>query len=266
MSRPLSAVLLLAASTAAAQPIWVPPEVAVDRLNRTSFERVPLDEVAVGDSSRLASLLHELRQKTSARQEEVALIRVTIKGEWFLSPADSAREQASLLGANYIELEYSFGGDDLAGSERHFRAWRVERADGVPLFTRPREAVDSAWRPRPATPPPGAAPPLSVPESAPLEPSAPLAPPAADGVSVREEAPAPRPGEPLDWLWKDHGYILSHRLGMDLSRLGAREWRELEAVVKAHFPAGERARLRRLRREGGRVVIDMRTRSLWSGS
>lgn len=259
------AVLLFAASSVFAQPIWVPPEVKVERLGRNSFARVPLDEVAVGDAAGLNTLLQELRQKTAVRQEEAALIRVTVKGEWFFTPAETAREKASLLGANFISLEYSFGGEGLLDSERHYRAWRLERNDGVPLFTRPRAAVDSAWKPRPE-PPPIASPPHSVPEAAPLEPPPSGQTPAARGPGAAETAPAPRAGEPLDWLWKDHGYILSHRLGLDLSQLGEPEWRELERVVRAHFRPAQLAELRRLRRAGARTVIDMRQRKLWESS
>jgi hypothetical protein len=259
------AVLLLAASSALAQPLWVPPEVQVEKLGRSAFARVPLDEVAVGDAMSLNTLLQELRQRTAVRQEEVALIRVTVKGEWFLTPAETAKERASLLGANYIAHEYSFGGEGLLDSQRHYRAWRLERNDGVPLFTRPRAAVDSAWRPRP-DPVPAPAPAHSVPEPVLLEPPASGQPPAARGPAATEPPPAPRTGEPLDWLWKDHGYILSHRLGLDLSQLGEREWRELERVVRAHFRPAQLGELRRLRRAGGRAVIDMRQRKLWAAS
>jgi len=247
---------LLAAWPAAAQPIWTPPDVQVEPLSKTAYPPVPIDEVAMGDPVHLASLLQELRQQTNTHQQDIAVIRVTVRGEWFLTLADIAREQASLLGANYLSLEQPFGDERVVGTERRYRALRLERNNGVPMFTRPRAAVDSEWRAPPA-PSPNAPPPPSV------EPPPSVAAEPASAPPPRKEAPADPAGKPLDWIWKDHGFIISHRLRLDLPRLGPDTWSGLELVVRRWFPRAEHAELLRLRRRGARIVVDMRNRRLW---
>lgn len=240
----LAAACLLAAPAGA--QFWGAPQVSVERLTRAAFPRVPVDEVEIGDAGGLASLQHGLSQRDGpVRLEEVALIRLVVQGDWWFPPADSARQEASLLGANYLIQEYAFGAAGQPGQELRYRAVRLERADGLYAHARPREAVDVS--PRALAPPT----PAAVP--------APAAPRWEDGSPPA--APAARAR--LDWLWRDHGFIRSHRLGLDLSTLDGAGWRDLERVVRTRFPPEAHAELRRLRRARARVVIDVRNRRLW---
>ncbi|MDX6770318.1 MAG: hypothetical protein SF051_12355 [Elusimicrobiota bacterium] len=246
-------VLLPLAVLARAQPIWVPPTVSTRFLAQERHPRVPPDEVASGDLSGLLSLQERLQRDGGVRRQDLAEITVVVRGEWFFTPEESAKEQAAAIGANYLLPVRSFGGDTFIGAERVYLAVRLNRYDGVPSFTRDRESVEGARR----RPPPFVAPEPRVPVS-PAPPPSPVPGPLA-------AAPRRVPGT-LEWLWMDRDFVLSHRLGLDLSALSPRAWRDLERVVREHFPRAEHAALLRHRRAGARIVIDMRKRSLWTPS
>lgn len=239
----LSTVLLFAAASAAQPVEWIPPEIVVESLTRVSHPKLPVDEVAIGDAAGLEALQYDLQRKAGVRQEDIALIRVIVRGQWFFTLEDSVKERAAALGANYLVFLQSFGNENLPGAYRIYRAVRLQRYDGLPAYTLPPQAVE--------TPPRARASRSSLPE------------PARWKSSLR---PPPRKREPLDWLWRDYGFVLSHRLVVDLSKLPARAWRELDRVVRAHFPREARAVLLQSHKNGARVVIDMRQRKLWLDS
>jgi hypothetical protein len=249
--RPAAVAAALSCASAASAQVWVPPEVSTQFLGAARFERVPPDEVQTGDASALAALQYALQQKGGVQRQDVAEIRVTVRGDWFFSAEESAKEQAASIGANYLMLQRSFGDERYPDSERIYLATRLQRIDGLASYTRPRGDVETPRRaPVPAAREPwmpaAAGPPPAAPAPAPAE---------------AEEKPA---GAALEWIWMDHDFILSHRLSLELSGLSAQAWGELEEVVRRHFPKAQHAALLKHRSAGARVVVDLRRRALWA--
>ncbi|UPT72760.1 MAG: hypothetical protein M0D55_12580 [Elusimicrobiota bacterium] len=236
---PLAAALTLLAAPASAQPmVWTPPLVATDPLTKTAYARVPPDEVEVAGSTGFAERLQALQEKGGVQRQDVAMIRVEVRGQWFLSLETTAKEKAAGLGANFLVTEASQGGEEFPGSFRLYRAVRLQRYDGVALYTRPREAVEGTRAARPAA---------AAPAFQPLR--TPLAPPS-------------EPREDLEWLWLNRRFVVSHRLGVDLSGIAGPAWKDLENTVLTRFPEAEHRKLLDCYQRGSKIVLDLKRKTL----
>lgn len=239
----LVVLALLPGAPARAQLVWTPPDVTVEMLTKAGYERVPPDEVAFADPSGFAERLAELQRNNVLRREDIALIRVVIRGQWFLSAETTAKEKAASLGANFLILEASLGGEEYTGSSRLYRAVRLQRDNGLAVYTRPREAVEGPRGSRSAS---GAS---AAPAFGPLKKPAPSEAPSAE--------------EELAWLWHDRQFILSHRLGVDLSSIADPAWRDLEHTVRARFPRAEHEKLVACYQSGAKITLDLKKKTLW---
>ncbi|MDP3542373.1 MAG: hypothetical protein Q8T11_07905 [Elusimicrobiota bacterium] len=237
------ALAVLSILPAGAQIIWTPPDVTAEMLTKAGYERVPPDEVAVADLTGFAERLDELRRNDGIRREDIALIRVVIRGQWFLSAETTAKEKAASLGANFLVLEASLGGEEYVGSSRMYRAVRLQRYNGLAVFTRSREAVEGPRASRSESVAPAG------PAFGPLKKAAP--------------AEAPSAEEELAWLWHDRQFILSHRLGVDLSSIADPAWRDLEHTVRARFPKAEHEKLVACYQSGAEITLDLKKKTLW---
>lgn len=238
----LAAAVSLAASPASAQS-WEPHAVAVEPLTKGSYPRLPPDEVDVSDPSAFADRLQALQQGAGIQRQDLAIIRVQVRGLWFLSIETVAKEKAASLGANSLVLEGSFGVDDHVGSTRVYRAVRLQRYDGLAVHTRSREAVEGPRTNRAPAPAPAFSP-LKAP-----------APPPAETAGSTED---------LEWMWLHSQFLLSHRLGVDLSGIADPAWRDLENTVRLRFPRAEHEKLLACYQRGSTVVLDLKKKTLAS--
>lgn len=238
----IAATILIASLRASAQMVvWTPHGVETNPLIKGAFARVPPDEVEVAGPSGFAERLQTLQQNGGVQRQDIAMVRVEVRGQWFLSLETTAREKAAALGANFLVTESAQGGEEYPGSFRLYRAVRLQRYDGLAVYTRPREAVEGArpGRARAAQ--------ASAPAFQPLKPKV---------------IPPSEPREDLEWLWFNRGYIVSHRLGVDLSGIAAPAWRDLENTVRSRFPKAEHAKLVDCYQRGSRIVLDLKRKTL----
>lgn len=231
-------VILSFADARAFAQVWTPPGVTADLLTKGENSRLPPDEVEVAGPSGFADRLQALQEKGGVQRQDIAMIRVEIRGQWFISAEVVAKEKAASLGANFIVLEASLGGEEYVGSSRVYRAVRLQRYDGLPVFTRSREAVEGARASR--TPPP-------APAFAPIKTRVP---------------PMHDTEEELEWLWRNHHFVLSNRMGVDLSDIAEPAWRDLENTVRLRFPKAEHEKLMSCYQRGSKVVLDLKRKSL----
>lgn len=213
----------------------------VDSLTSAGHARVPPDEVEAGDADAFAARLQALQERGGVQRQDIAIIRVVVRGQWFLSAETTAKEQAASLGANFLILEASLGGEEYAGSARVYRAVRLQQYGGLAVYTRPREAVEGKSRARPASPAPALRP-LKRPA---------LPPP-----------PPPQAQDELGWVWLNQKFIVSHRLGVDLSAIDEASWRNLEHTVRARFPKSEHDKLTMCYRNGSKITVDLMQKKL----
>lgn len=235
----LFAALSFAGYRALAQPIvWTPPGVTTDLLTKGANSRLPPDEVEVAGPSGFAERLQALQEKGGVQRQDIATIRVEIRGQWFISAEVVAKEKAASLGANFIVLEASLGGEEYVGSSRVYRAVRLQRYDGLPVFTRTRDAVEGARASRTPSPAPAFAP-----------------------IKTRT-SPMHEPEEELGWLWRNHPFVLSNRLGVDLSGIRGPAWNDLENTVRLRFPKDEHDKLVICYQRGSKIVLDLKRKTL----
>jgi hypothetical protein len=210
----LSACLVLARASAWAQ--WAQPDVEIQKLSR-------------------------LRAK-SAATDDLATIKITLKGKWY-QPMDSiAKEKAAALGANYLALQQSSGKEEWgAGTFRVYRAVRLADFSGRPLYTRQEEPPPV--RPR-------------------EELSQPVAVAPAVNISSSSSPVAPDEHRHFSWVWQDEGALISHRAIFDPSRAGAADSAELKRYVKENFPGTASTELLRCLQARSRVEIDFQKKSV----
>lgn len=234
---PFAAALALAGARASAQT-WEPHAVTVEPLTQGLFPRLPPDEVDLGDASAFAERLQALQQGAGIQRQDLAIIRVTVRGLWFLSVETVAKEKAAALGANYLVTEASFGTEDHVGSSRAYRAVRLQRLDGLAAYTRSRDSVEGARAAR-------------APAAAPV--FQPLKKPVLPALESKHE---------LAWLWLNQQYVLSHRLGVNLSDIAGPAWRDLENTVRVRFPKAEHDKLVTCYQRGSKIILDLKQKTL----
>jgi len=235
------AALSLSGSRASAQPIiWTPHLVTTDPLTKGVYPRLPPDEVEAAGPDAFAERLQTLQQENGSQRQDLAIIRVEVRGVWFLSVETVAKEKAASLGANFLILEASQGAEDNPGAFRVYRAVRLQRFDGLAVYTRSREAVEGARGRRTSAPAP-------APAFAPLK---------------KPSPPSAGSNEELGWLWFNEGFIVSHRLGVDLAGIADSSWKDLENTVRLRFPKIEHEKLTACRRNGATIVLDIKQKTL----
>jgi len=213
--------------------VWAqyPPEVEVTPILKEKRPHMLPSKVAVADcySSQLPG----------AQREEVALIKVTVRGSWERTAQHLASEKAAELGANCLLVVSSYGKDNAEYPvHRSYKAFRVT----VPY---------GPWR---------------VPASA--ESLASTANPASGAAGV--DFPMPKLKVPVieRKIPEAHGDHLSRAMGeavylheivLDPSRMNSQVLADVALDVREYFGEAEAERLTRLVEDGKAVRIDLRT-------
>lgn len=223
----LFGVLLCAASRAWAQ---YPPEVEVTLVLKEKRPHMLASKVAVADCYTSAL--------PGAQREEVALVKVTIRGAWERSAQHLASEKAAELGANCLHVVSSYGKDNEEYPvQRSYKAFRVTIPYGP-------------WR---------------VPASAES-----LASAATASGSAGFNFPLPKLKTPVveKKTSATHGDHLSRAMGaavyvhevvLDPSRADPETWADVVQDVKEYFGEAEVEKLARLVAAGRTVRIDLKT-------
>ena len=221
----LLGVLLCAASGARAQ---YPPEVEVTPILKDKRPHLLASNVVVADCYTSAL--------PGAQREEVALVKVTVRGSWERSAQHLASEKAAELGANCLLVVSSFGKDNAEYPvHRSYKAFRVT----VPY---------GPWR-VPASP-----------ES--------LASAATSGSAgfnfplqklkapVIEKKPSEAHGDHLRRAMGEAVYV--HEIVLDPARADSETWADVVQDVREYFGEAEAEKLARLVDAGKTVRIDLR--------
>lgn len=223
----------------AASAQFVEPEVQVQRLSEKVHSPIAEDEPAIMSTDEF----YKLRTKVFSL-EEVAVVRIVFKGQWYKSADYLAREKASALGANGLVLVESLGQEDRgAGATRTYRAFRFTDPAGRPVYTTPASEPVSQTRAEAAQPP------------------APFWAQPAQTASAPPPAP-PKTHRHFDWVWMHDASVLSHRVGFDASRAAKDELAQLKLYVRENFPAEQEKKLVKAYGKRSRVVLDFVKRTV----
>lgn len=225
----LLGILLCAASWAWGQ---YQPEVEVTQILKEKRPHMLASNVAVADC--YTSTL------PGAQREEVALVKVTIRGPWERSAQHVASEKAGELGANCLLTVASFGKDnEQYPVQRSYKAFRVT----VPY---------GPWR-VPASPASlASAPSATGPRSAGFDFPQPIL-----KVPVIEKKPSETHGDHLSRAMGDAVYV--HEVVLDPSRADPETWADVVQDVREYFGEAEAEKLARLVAAGRTVRIDLKT-------
>lgn len=186
---------------------------------------------------------YQLRSKTFS-MEDVAVIRIVFKGQWYKSADYLAREKAALLGANGLILSESIGREDMgAGAIRTYRAFRLTNSSGRAVYTKPAEE----------------APPAKAPVVADVNPPAASTPAPASPVAPSEPR---RTHRHFEWVWVSDSGVLSHRLGFNAARASKQELEQLRLYVMENFPAAQHKKLVKTSAGRAKLVLDFVKRTL----
>ena len=222
----LLGVLLCASSLAGAQ---YPPEVEVTLVLKEKRPHMLASKVAVADCY-TSSL-------PGAQREEVALIKVTVRGAWERSAQHLASEKAAELGANCLLVVSSFGKDNAEYPvHRSYKAFRVT----VPY---------GPWR---------------VPASAESLASAATASGSAGfnfplpklKAPVIEKKPSEAHGDHLSRAMGQAVYI--HEIVLDPARADSETWADVFQDVREYFGEAEAEKLARLVDSGKKIRVDLK--------
>lgn len=227
----LLGVLLCVASASRALAQY-PPEVEVTPILKGKRPHMLASGVAVADC--YTSTL------SGSQREEVALIKVTVRGAWERSAQHLASERAAELGANCLLIVSSFGEDNAQYPvQRSYKAFRITVPYGpwrVPASPASLVSAPSAMGPRSAGfdfPQPR----LKVP--------------------VIEKKPSEIHGDHLSRAMGDAVYV--HEVVLDPSRADPETWADIIQDVREYFGEVESGKLARLAGAGKPVRIDLRT-------
>lgn len=225
---------LLGVLLCAASRIWAQysPEVEVTPILKEKRPHMLASNVAVADCYTNAL--------AGSQREEVALVKVTIRGPWERSAQHLASEKAAELGANCLLVVSSFGKDNaqypVQQSYKAFRVtvpygpWRVPASPAslvsAPAATGPRSAGFDFPQPR-----------LKVP--------------------VIEKKPAETHGDHLSRAMGEAVYV--HEAILDPARADPETWADVVQDVREYFGEAEVEKLARLVTAGRAVRIDLRT-------
>ncbi len=224
-SAALLGVLLCAASRARGQ---YPPEVEVVPILKEKRPHLLASQVAVADC--YASGL------SGAQREEVASVKVTVRGPWERSARHLAAEKAAELGANCLLVVSSYGKDNAEYPvHRSYKAFRVTVPYGPWRVPASAESLASAMAAAamPAFPMPK----LKAP--------------------VIEKKPAVAHGDHLSRAMGKAVYF--HEVVLDFSRTDPATWADVAQDVREYFGEAEAEKLARLVEAGKAVRIDLRT-------
>lgn len=220
----LLGVLLCTAARARAQ---YPPEVEVVPLLKEKRPHLLASQVAVADC--YASGL------SGAQREEVASVKVTVRGPWERSARHLASEKAAELGANCLLVVSSYGKDNAEYPvHRSYKAFRVTVPYGPWRVPASAESLASA----------------STAAAAPAFPMPKLKTP------VIEKKPSEVHGDHLRRAMGEAVYV--HEVTLDPSRADPETWRDVAQDVREYFGEAEAEKLARLAAAGRRVRIDLR--------
>lgn len=220
----LLGVLLCAASLAWAQ---YPPEVEVSLILKEKRPHMLAPQVAVADCNN--------SKLPGAQREEVAMVKVTVRGAWERTAQHLASEKAAELGANCLLVISSYGKDNAEYPvHRSYKAFRVT----VPY---------GPWRV------PASAESLASAASAAATPAFPM-PKLKAPVIERKESKTH--GDHLSRAMGEAVYV--HEVTLDPSRADPGTWQDIVQDVREYFGEAEAEKLARLAEAGGAIRIDLR--------
>ncbi|MDP3542372.1 MAG: hypothetical protein Q8T11_07900 [Elusimicrobiota bacterium] len=223
---------------AAAQPI--PPLVELQTIHDGKLSSLPVGAVGVGNCFSPVAL---------REMKEVAVLTVSVNGPWERSAEHLAKQKAAEAGANCLQPLASYGPEEHYPVVRQYRAF---------LVTTSITTIDGTFRlpasPKAFEPPPQPPAPLAAAFPAP----APAAPPEPAG----EELLLARSPESEESLWVEGPHIIAHEIVLDLRKITPRGWESIRRDVGKFFPASDFETLKKARREGGSVSIDLRKRTI----
>jgi|CXWL01.1.fsa_nt_gi hypothetical protein len=220
----LLGVLLFAAARARAQYL---PEMEVTPILKEKRPHMLASKVAVADCYTSAL--------PGAQREEVALIKVTVRGSWERSAQHLASEKAAELGANCLLVVSSYGKDNAEYPvHRSYKAFRVTVPYGPWRVPASAESLASAAA--------GAA--------------APAFPMPRLSVPVIEKKPSVTHGDHLSRAMGEAVYV--HEAVLDPARADPEMWADVVQDVREYFGAAEAEKLARLVEAGKMVRVDLR--------
>lgn len=224
-SAALLGVLLCAASRARAQ---YPPEVEAVPILKEKRPHLLASQVAVADC--YASGL------PGAQREEVASVKVTVRGAWERSARHLAAEKAAELGANCLLAVSSYGEDNAEYPvHRSYRAFRVTVPYGPWRVPASAESLASA----------------TAAAAAPAFPLPKLKTP------VIEKKPSEAHGDHLRRAMGEAVYL--HEIVLDSTRTDPGTRQDVVQDVREYFGEAQAEKLRRLVEAGKTVRIDLRS-------
>lgn len=219
-------VLLFAASRAWAQ---YPPEVEVTQILKEKRPHMLASKVAVADCYTSAL--------PGAQREEVALVKVTVRGAWERSAQHLASEKAAELGANCLLVVSSYGKDNAEYPvQRSYKAFRVTVPYGPWRVPASPESLASA---------------AAASNSAALD----FAMPKLKAPIVEKKAPEAH-GDHLSRAMGEAVYI--HEVVLDPALADSETWTDIVQDVREYFGEAEVEKLTRLVESGKTIRIDLR--------
>jgi hypothetical protein len=220
----LLGVLLCASSRVGAQ---YPPEVEVIQVLKEKRPHMLASKVAVADCY--------TSQLPGAQREEVALVKVTVRGPWERTAQHLASEKAAELGANCLLVTSSYGKDNADYPvHRSYKAFRVTVPYGPWRVPASPESLESA----------------STAAAAPAFPMPKLKTP------VIEKKPSEVHGDHLSRAMGEAVYV--HEIVLDPARADSESWADVVQDVREYFGEAEAEKLTRLVDAGRTVRIDLR--------
>lgn len=220
----LLAVLLCGVSRSWAQ---YPPEVEVTPILKEKRPHLLASKVAVADCY--------TRALPGAQREEVALVKVTVRGTWERSAQHLAAEKAAELGANCLLVVTSYGKDNAEYPvHRSYKAFRVTVPYGPWRVPASAESLASAETSRSA---------------------------GFDFRFPKLKAPVieKKPDAHGDHLRRAMGEaVYDHEIVLDPSRADPETWADIVQDVREYFGEAEAEKLARLVEAGKAVRIDLR--------
>lgn len=220
----LLAILLCIAAHTRAQ---YQPEVEVVQILKEKRPHLLASQVAVADC--YASGL------SGAQREEVAAVKVTVRGPWERSARHLAAEKAAELGANCLFVVSSYGKDNAEYPvQRSYRAFRVTVPYGPWRVPASVESLAST----------------STAAAVPVFPMQKLKAP------VIEKKPSEAHGDHLRRAMGEAVYV--HEVALDPARAAPEAWLDVVQDVREYFGEAEAEKLARLAAAGRTIRIDLR--------